>query len=166
MPSPSSPHLSAAPPTSEREADSSSGSADLCISRPQFSLLGSGPISSEAKLGAKRTSLRARLEVRSAFFVSGTQSPVCERPARFWAGSHLGQEAALGGVGWISKPPLRAGCRGSRPPSPLLPRPEDKVSVCQATPRLPSSSVLPHQVPLPWPPALEWRSRKGEADHA
>ena len=55
--------------------------------------------------------------VRSVFFVSGTQSPVCEHRARFWARSHAGQEAAVGGVGRVSKPPLagwRAGCRGSR----------------------------------------------------
>lgn len=39
------------------------------------------------------------------FFVSGTQSPICDCWARFWAGSHVGQEASVGGVGRNSQTP-------------------------------------------------------------
>lgn len=80
------------------------------------------------------------------FFVSGTQSPICDHWARFWAGSHEGQEAEVGGVGRISKTPS---CRltAEEAKSPLLPRPENKVSVCQSASLLPPSSALLNVTP-------------------
>lgn len=92
--------------------------------------------------------------MRSVFFVSGTQSPVCECPARFWAGSHVGQEATLGGVGWISKPPFAGWLprkQATKSPPPTARRQGVRLSghtaasfFLRSTPKCPSPG------PLPW----------------
>lgn len=102
---------------------------------------------SEAKIRSSQTS-PGQVGVRNMFFVLGTQSPIYDHWARVWAGSHMRQEVAVGGVDTISKSPS---CRPAAEEtvwlSLLLLQP-DTQGVCQSTPHF----LLPRRYSPKCPP--------------